>query len=747
MLDLEPTTTRPAEPAPLRTRSHVAAPTTASRPDHQIVAVEPADAGTALRVVAAAATALTIALVAIGAATHISSVQAFGASAFFLVTLGSAGASLVRHISLASYALFSIAGSMVTTILTGFVLGETHWWYPTAAFVVLAAISMGLHGYALVSRRWKVEAGRHASSRISVGDALARVRGAAVPVLVSGAGLAALIWACETHAGSYASYGGALARVGPVWYAGLALLVIAVPLSVRTIAARRVTGLTVTTLATALALTPALLYKYPTVTSAARHVGVAEVMRHIGGVDHSGGIYHAWPGLFAGSGMMWDVGDVTNPLSWARWFPVLIGPASAIGVYLLARRVAVTRTGAVPDHRLWLGAAVFAVTNILGNAYFSPQSTCFVLAVAVLVLAIPTERSLTGRGKLLRITGLTVASFAVTITHQLTPYLVVLALFVLVVFKLVRPWYIVLLTGVPAIAWALINIKVLGQFINLGSIGNAAANAAPPNHGGDLGYRTLTKVAIYSPLLLFICVGAAALIAAIRLRNRLGWAVLACAVSPALLFFGNAYGNEAIFRVSLFSLPWLCLLLVLKPMRVRASGTAITAFLLAAAAVFSIGTYGLDWYRVIRPTTVTAIEKYEQTAPAGSIVLIPGSANAIPGRLTDRSPDVQYVPRDMLKILPVSRGYNPVADVRKMSEKLAGAAQQVGGVPAVYALLNTATGAYDDLYGIQRYSDFVRMRSAFASSGYWVPVYRSGSATLYRLNVQALKTAVGSKSR
>lgn len=724
MLDLERPNTQPAEP--------VTTQTPAAQPSRQIVSMEPDDAGYRTRVVAAAATAVSVLLVALGAVTGASAVQAFGASAFFLVAVGSAGASQVRRISVASYLLFSVAGSMTVTLLVGFVLAEVHLWYPTAAFVVLAVASLVLHARALRERR------RDLVAEPSRGELLTRLRAGVVPLAACGVGLALVVVTCLVHAGSNVGYFGEFARLGVPWFAGIALIVLAVPLAIRT-GAQWITGLCVTALGAALALTPALLYEYPTVTSAARHVGIAQVIRHVGGVVRDGGIYHAWPGLFAGSGMIWDVGDVSNPLSWARWFPVLVNATSTIAVYVLVRRFTRTMTGAVSDLRAWLAAAIFTVTNILGNAYFSPQSTCFVLAMAVLVLAVPTEQSVAGRGKTLRLTGLGVVAFAITITHQLTPYLLVLALFVLVMCKLVRPWYVIAIVGVPAIAWALINYSVLAQYINLAAIGNATANAAPPNHGGHLGYRELTKVAIYSPLALYFVVAAVALVAAIRMRSRLGWAVLACAASPALLFFGNAYGNEAIFRVSLFALPWLCLLIAARPGRSRIRVAPLAAGLLVAAAVFGIGTYGLDWYRAIRPGTVDAVQRFEQTAPEGSVLLIPGSGNALPGRLTDRSGGMIYVDRDLLRNLPANRDYKPTSDVAKLTFVMTRAVGLLGRPPAIYAIVNTATGAYDDLYGIQRYANFQRMGRAFAHSGYWQQVFHAPSATLYKLNLNAFR--------
>lgn len=702
-----------------------------SAPTH-LIADDPPDAGAVLRWAAACVTAISVAMVAVGAASGVSTVQALGASIFFLFGIGSAATSVVRQVSGPNYLLFSVTTSLTITLLSGFAIAEAHFWHPAGVFVVLAAAAAVLHGTAVVRTR-----GLGTGERRSLAEAAERVRRAAPALVASVLGLVLVVTSCLAHHGSYAGFAGPFTRVGPLWYAGLALVVVGVA-AAGAAGARWMAGFAVVVLVTVLALTPALLYDYPTVTSAARHVGVAQVIRQIGGVDPAQGIYHRWPALFAGSATIWDVGDVTNPLSWSRWWPVLVNPVAALGVRALAERILVaTRTGPVSGYRLWVGAAIFAVANVLGNAYFSPQSTCFVLALVVLLLAIPTVSSATGRGKALRLTGLTVVAFAITVTHQLTPYLILPALFVLIVFRLIKPWYVLLLVGVPAIGWALANFSILRQFINLGALGKATSNAAPPSHGGELGYRGLTDFAIYSPMTLFLVIGATATFIALRYRGRLRWALLACAASPALLFAGNNYGNEALFRAALFSLPWIVTLLVSGRWELRGRLPTFGAALLVGVAVFCLGTYGMDWYRVIRPGTVDAVQKFELDAPAKSVVLMTGSGNAVPGRLTARSPRDLYVARDTLHVLPKSVHYNGANDVYSMTRAMT----RAGKPSAYYALVTTSTGAYDDLYGIQRYQDFLAMRRAMQTSTYWKPEYRSASATLYRLDVPAFRAA------
>lgn len=685
-----------------------------------------------MRVAAACVTAVSVAMVVFGAASGFSTVQALGASIFFLFGIGSAATSVLRRVSAPNFLLFAVTASLTITLLSGFAMAEAHLWHPVVAFMVLAGAAAVLHGTGIVR-----VGGSDVDERRHLVEVMERLRGAAPALAASVLGLTLVVTTCLAHHGSYAGFAGLFTRVGPWWYAGLVLVVAGV-LAAGAAKARWVAGFAVVVLVTALALTPALLYDYPTVTSAARHVGVAQVISQIGGVDPAQGIYHRWPALFAGSATIWDVGGVTNPLSWSRWWPVLVNPVAALGVRALAERILVaTRIGPVSSYRLWLGAAVFAVANVLGNAYFSPQSTCFVLALVVLLLAVPTTSSAVGRGKALRLTGLTVVAFAITVTHQLTPYLILPALFVLIVFRLIRPWYVLLLVGIPAVGWALANFSILGQFINLGALGKATANAAPPSHGGNLGYRALTDFAIYTPMTLFLVIGAAATFIALRHRGRLRWALLACAAGPALLFAGNNYGNEALFRAALFSLPWIVTLLVSGRWQLRGRLPVFGAALLVGVAVFCVGTYGMDWYRVIRPGTVQAVQKFELQAPAKSVVLTTGSGNAVPGRLTARSPRVLYVARDTLHALPKSVDYNAANDVFSMTQALT----RSGKPSAYYALVTTSTGAYDDLYGIQRYKDFLAMRRAMQNSGYWKPDYRSGSATLYRLDVPAFRAA------
>jgi hypothetical protein len=687
-----------------------------------------------------AATGITFGLVALtttAAAVGAHTVQSFAATVFFVCASGSGLLQLRTKIQIADFIFLSVATSLTLFLLVGFALAELSFWHPVLAFALLAVVSLGGHSIGLA----KAVRATDGPARFRLPTLIrptARLRSTLFvsrhsrDTCLAGVGAALVLAAALLHRHFDPGRDGMFVRIGPLWYLGIVCLIVALVRSALT--ANPSTALIALAMVTVLSLTPALLYDYPTVTSAARHVGVAEVIRHAGHLELSQGIYDRWPALFAASGMLWDVGHVTNPLAWARWWPVLMNPMAVLGVRCLGGRLLNTINGPrISVHRLWIAGTMFGTANILGGAYFSPQSTCFVLALVVLWLAIPTKESLAGVERFGRLASLTVIAFAITVTHQLTPYLLLPAIFFLIVFRLVRPWWTLLLVGLPAAGWAFLNRAVLGQFVRLHAVGHVVSNAAPPSHGGSLPYRIQTELAIYLPLLLVLAIGAAAAIVVVIHRSRLQYCLMCCAASPILLFAANSYGNEALFRAALFGLPWLSILVVTgtwsRPRHREAFGIlALTSFV----AIYSIGTYGLDWYRAIQPGTVNAVKYFELDAPDRSVVVMAGSGNAIPGRLTYRSPEVEYLGRDTLHMLPADSNYNAQSDVLAFTQKILAEVH----APAYYAITTTSLGAYDDLYGIQRYSDFREFENAIAASPYWVPVFVSPSAILYRLAVR-----------
>ena len=138
----------------------------------------------------------------------------------------------------------------------------------------------------------------------------------APPALLTVAGTA--MWLGATIATGHITPGiaGFLPHITPVWYAGLATLLVAVALA----HGRRETyvALAVVSLALALTLTPALIYAMPRTQTAAKHIEIVQFILQHHHLDAATGIYAAYSAFFAGIAWLCRVAGVPTRSAWRR---------------------------------------------------------------------------------------------------------------------------------------------------------------------------------------------------------------------------------------------------------------------------------------------------------------------------------------------------------------------------------------------------------------------------------------------
>jgi len=152
--------------------------------------------------------------------------------------------------------------------------------------------------------------------------------------------------------------------------------------------------------------------------------------------------------------------------------------------------------------------------------------------------------------------------FVLTSVHELSPYIVAVQLVVLAVARPLRPRWLPLAMLVIAVAYLLPRLSfVTSHYGLLSSFGSFFGNATPPSASASTyaGSIPASQLLIQrSAEGLSVLMWLLALVGAWRLRHsgRTVLALLVLTFSPVLVLFGQAYGNEGILRVYLFSLPW-----------------------------------------------------------------------------------------------------------------------------------------------------------------------------------------------
>lgn len=342
----------------------------------------------------------------------------------------------------------------------------------------------------------------------------------------------------------------------------------------------------------------------PAVQSAARlpvpwlHAGFSEYIAQHGAVLESYDTRFSWPGFFAATAMLGQAVGVDNPMALLNWAPVVLGGLAVLAMRSLAG--AVFRTGPA----VWIATWLFLLANWTEQEYFSPQGTVMVLFLAALAV---TVRYLVkpgilegGRVKLsarpapdgtprTRIWAiLLVVGFVAAIapTHQLTPYVLVAMLGVLLLFGRLRPAWLPIFAAVPVVGWFVfgahgfwtsqlhlltdsigrldssiqqgISQRLSGTSPTAGNGTSATGDPADLATGAvDAAHQAIVtlRMGITGALLVLAVIGYVVL----RRRGVRTWVLPALAAAAFLPAVVQPYGGEVFVRCYLLALPWLAI--------------------------------------------------------------------------------------------------------------------------------------------------------------------------------------------
>jgi hypothetical protein len=413
-------------------------------------------------------------------------------------------------------------------------------------------------------------------------------------------------------------------------------------------------------------VSPAILYGTLRYSWAWKHVGVIDFISHNGVVFNLGGIlgpYQGWPGFFALNSFLTSASGLNSSLGYAAWaLPfndlIWLGP-----VILIARAFS-------SDRRLiWTAAWLFTLGNWVGQDYFSPQAFTYflyltVIAVCVRWLWVPraskrrtmapsgspaadlagdVPASDDGRSSQPKSTRFALVALlvplmaAIASTHQLTPFMLIVALAILAVFNQLRPRVLLpALATVIAVGWLAYGARdwlTVNYSQVLQGLGLPWANTSA--HLVGLGAVPFDQVLIdWSARSLSAALGILAIIGFYRYRRhhnaraRRSWlriALLAAAAIPAVA--ANSYGGEIIFRVYLFAVPFMAIAAAAAffphPRIGRSIGSTfvfmVTTLLLLAG--FSLGNFGQEAVNYFTPREVAASDWLYRTAPRGAEII------------------------------------------------------------------------------------------------------------------------------
>jgi len=381
----------------------------------------------------------------------------------------------------------------------------------------------------------------------------------------------------------------------------------------------------------------------------------------------------SWPGGFSLASVLVAFTGQSSALGFLRWFPL------AIELMYLAPVVAIARSSGVSWRAQWLGVALFFSTNWIYQDYFSPQGLNYLFFLVVLATVLtclqPQHRQRVAwpqgslqdwmdrvRRRFIRrphhVEFVVAQSPAVTLTlialvalictasamsHQLTPYAIILALIACLVTRQLGWPEILAAAALAAVGWLSLGATDywIGHLANIfGSVGQLhstlSANVTSRVVGSAV-HRHVVDVRILITAAIYLLAGIGVL-----LRRPATRTLEALAAAPFVLVGIQSYGGEGLMRVVLFGLPFVALLAAsalfssrprsYRPEGKRPSGPRLFAhpvrFVVVAGSLlaFSVATFvvrgGNDAYEAFSTGELAAVNYvYDHIRPGQGVAV------------------------------------------------------------------------------------------------------------------------------
>ncbi len=509
----------------------------------------------------------------------------------------------------------------------------------------------------------------------------------------------------------------------------------------------------------------ALIEEEPRFPVTWQHFGFIEYIVRTGTLAKGIDARFSWPGFFVLNAFLTQIAGPQSVLLWATWAAVCFN-------LLYLKPLMMIMSAATNDQRLvWLGVWFFYLTNWIGQDYFAPQAFNYFLYLVIIAILLqwfkeekPALRWLekvslspTWFGRQVRrlylwsiepalpislpsgsqsgLIAVMILLFAVIVSsHQLTPFVLLVDVGLLVLLGRCRLRNVPLLIAIMILAWIAYmtadffsgHMRVLLTEIgNLGRILNKNVTnrvQGSPQH----------TLIVYLRLVMTLLVWGLALLGGLR-RLRQGYSDLSfvlLTVAPFALLGFQSYGGEALLRVYFFNLPFAAFFaaaFIYPTLTGHSSGrlflvTAALSLLLLAG--FQFTRYGNERMDFITHKDVAGFEYLYKVAPPKALFVTPS----------------YYIPwafRDVEKFTYAT----------KIQEFLDSNLDAIAGFmadkryPTAYLVFNHNQTAYAELFYGEPAGWGERLKHDLLASGKFSQLFDNGDVTIFTLKGAAEKGA------
>jgi hypothetical protein len=404
------------------------------------------------------------------------------------------------------------------------------------------------------------------------------------------------------------------------------------------------------------------------------------------------------------------------------------------------------------------------VANSVAQDYLAPQAFAFVLVVLVLGVVLrcapfakpprtrvgwtavraanrigeaflrgrPARTSRTADAPLVPRVALAVGgvlSLAVIVSHQLSPYVLILSLAALVVATRRPPlWFLAGLACAEA-WWVMLGYGFVSKHFRLFEFDPSASAGGPV--GGGLPGVTLGEDLARVGVLLVVVLAGVGLVRRAR-SGRWDGAALVLVLAPGLVLLFQSYGGEGPLRAYLFALPWLALFVAAACLPADGGSAGRGSWKLAAAtaaigACTLFGVFGQEPLNYVTADDV-AVSRWtlDHTATGASLTVL---APNFPERV-----DRGYVrhldeTRDLMR-LP---GFAAFVRGERTRMPDVGAFLRRDRAGSHYLILSPTQDRYLRYHDLASQADYRRVTGALLASPEFRLVYRHGDALVLAL--------------
>ncbi|MFI6563155.1 lipopolysaccharide biosynthesis protein [Streptomyces sp. NPDC050534] len=397
--------------------------------------------------------------------------------------------------------------------------------------------------------------------------------------------------------------------------------------------------LLVTLLATVISLhaLPAVIETEPRFPTAWQHLGFLDYIDRTGSAVPDLDARWSWPGFFAVAAFVAKACGVTDLTEVIRWWPLTIQLLYLAPMFLLVRSMRASWRAK------WTGIWIFVLSGWVGQDYFSPQGFTYLLYLAFVAILLvwfreprvlwtkrrPGEAEVepTTRRQRAALLGALIGLYAASVpAHQLTPFMMLGVLAVLVVIGRSELRGLPILFGVMVAAWLGFMAEPYwsGHFNELfGGVGGVGSNVSTSVSGRIQGGDSTHKLVLYTRVLLAGAVMTFACWGWWRRRDHKyrERSLLVLTFVPFLGFGMQSYGGEMALRVFMFAVPGAALLagLALFPRtgvtaeerdKDRVSLAPLAALMagLLLMGGFLVARWGNEPFERVRPGEVAAMD-------------------------------------------------------------------------------------------------------------------------------------------